>query len=320
MKYFGDNDSNWDAMQVKSRANAALEKFYDIPIEKIPNNFLMEHMEKKYREHSDKISGKVMRSMLSTFFNIVRKAYHLNESECAIRIYSAINERGVKFWRVSFHNIIIKIFCQEEKVDQALEVFQRIKDHGTNPDIFSFNILLQKFTELKDSRSVNLLLKFMRELDVKPTIVTTTILLKFAINSQGQFTLNDVRSFLKSDESDSVLASMVIFEALKIKDFKLAVDCYNFFKSNGVSPESRGPLNWFLAVSCMKQERELADELFEMMLRKSIPISPTSLNFYIIANLTPGRHDKARRATKELHRVLELQKRSPKIDNSVAIQ
>jgi pentatricopeptide repeat protein len=306
IKFFGNKESNPNAMQIKAKTNFALERFYDIPIEKIPNNFLMEHMASKYGDHKVKVSGRKFRVIISTFLNIAHYAYLSKEYESALRVYAAVNERGVKVLRLVFHNIMIKIHAEEGKLDQALEVLQKIKDHGTKPDVVSFNILLQKFSELKDQASINLLLKFTKELEVQPTLVTSTILLKFAIYSKGKFTLEDVKSFLKTEESDPVLVSMLIFEALRLKDLNLAIDCYNYFKQLEIYPESSAPLNWLLAVCCMTQKRELADELFNLMVRKNIRFSATSLNFYIIANLSKDRHDKARRATQELHRLNRL--------------
>ncbi|XP_042511704.1 putative pentatricopeptide repeat-containing protein At2g02150 [Macadamia integrifolia] len=75
-------------------------------------------------------------------------------------------------------NIVMKCACIEGRTDEAIDLFNIMKQRDCMPDLDSFNILIEGFSEKGDTQMICRLFKQMLDLKVKPDSYTVNLLIK----------------------------------------------------------------------------------------------------------------------------------------------
>ncbi|XP_043717809.1 pentatricopeptide repeat-containing protein At5g39710-like [Telopea speciosissima] len=75
-------------------------------------------------------------------------------------------------------NIVMKCACIEGRTDEAINLFNIMKQRDCMPDLDSFNILIKGFSEKGDTQMICRIFKQMLDLKVKPDSYTVNLLIK----------------------------------------------------------------------------------------------------------------------------------------------
>ncbi|CAJ2650930.1 unnamed protein product [Trifolium pratense] len=163
-------------------------------------------------------------------------------------------------------NILIHGWCKVRKFEKAREVMEDRKEHGFEPDVFSYNNFIESYGHDKDFRKVDQVLEEMRENGCAPNAVTYTILL-LAYGKAGQ--LSKALEAYETMKKDGIVAdtpfySSLVFILAKAGRLKDACDVFEDMPKQGVVRDVM-TYNTMITAACAHSKEESALRLLKEM-------------------------------------------------------
>jgi pentatricopeptide repeat protein len=163
-------------------------------------------------------------------------------------------------------NILIHGWCKVRKFEKAREVMEDRKEHGFEPDVFSYNNFIESYGHDKDFRKVDQILEEMRENGCAPNAVTYTILL-LAYGKAGQLSKAlEAYEIMKKDGivADTPFYSSLVFILAKAGRLKDACDVFEDMPKQGVVRDVM-TYNTMITAACAHSKEETALRLLKEM-------------------------------------------------------
>ncbi|KAL6133347.1 hypothetical protein ACLB2K_065584 [Fragaria x ananassa] len=120
-----------------------------------------------------------------TYTTVVSAFVKAGSMDRARRVLAEMTRVGVPANRITY-NILLKGYCQQLQIDQAKELVREMtEDAGIEPDVVSYNILIDGCIQVDDSAGALAFFNEMRAKGIAPTKISYTTLMKaFALSGQ----------------------------------------------------------------------------------------------------------------------------------------
>jgi pentatricopeptide repeat protein len=89
------------------------------------------------------------------------------------------------------YNVMIKGFCKEGLLNEAIELLEKMEGNSCSPDHFTYNIIIQDFLQYNETSWVVKYLKMMVEKGFSANATTTAILIDLLSTNQADKILQD---------------------------------------------------------------------------------------------------------------------------------
>ncbi|WOK98490.1 hypothetical protein Cni_G07202 [Canna indica] len=100
------------------------------------------------------------------------------EEELGWLLFHQVLNKKIDALGTETFNVVMKMLCKKGRMEEALELFSRMKVEDCVPDLDTFNILIKGCCEKGDAEMVFHLFKHMLEIKVKPDSYTVCLLIK----------------------------------------------------------------------------------------------------------------------------------------------
>ncbi|XP_061354637.1 pentatricopeptide repeat-containing protein At3g22670, mitochondrial [Gastrolobium bilobum] len=163
-------------------------------------------------------------------------------------------------------NILMHGWCKVRNFDQARKAMEDMKEHGFDPDVFSYNNFIEAYCHDKDFRKVDQVLEEMRGNGCPPNAVTYTILM-LALGKAGQLSeAVEVYDKMKSDGCvpDTPFYSSMLFILGKAGRLKDACHVFEDMPKQGVVRDAM-TYNTMISIACAHSREETALRLLKEM-------------------------------------------------------
>ncbi|PQQ04081.1 pentatricopeptide repeat-containing protein [Prunus yedoensis var. nudiflora] len=147
-----------------------------------------------------------------TYTTVISAFVKAGSMDRARRVLAEMTRVGVPANRITY-NILLKGYCQQLQIDQAKELLREMADDaGIEPDVVSYNILIDGCILVDDSAGALGFFNEMRTRGLAPTKISYTTLMKaFALSGQPKLAnkvfdemLNDPRNGV-SEEAKKII-------------------------------------------------------------------------------------------------------------------
>lgn len=120
-----------------------------------------------------------------TYTTVVSAFVKAGSMDRARRVLAEMTRVGVPANRITY-NILLKGYCQHLQIDQAKELVREMtEDAGIEPDVVSYNILIDGCIQVDDTAGALAFFNEMRAKGIAPTKISYTTLMKaFALSGQ----------------------------------------------------------------------------------------------------------------------------------------
>ncbi|XP_024188306.1 pentatricopeptide repeat-containing protein At3g09650, chloroplastic [Rosa chinensis] len=120
-----------------------------------------------------------------TYTTVISAFVKAGSMDRARRVLAEMTRVGVPANRITY-NILLKGYCQQLQIDQAKELVREMtEDAGIEPDVVSYNILIDGCIQVDDSAGALAFFNEMRAKGIAPTKISYTTLMKaFALSGQ----------------------------------------------------------------------------------------------------------------------------------------
>lgn len=163
-------------------------------------------------------------------------------------------------------NVLIHGWCKVRNFDQARKAMEDMKEHGIDPDVFSYTTFIEAYCRDKDFRKVDQVLEEMKGNGCPPNAVTYTIVMH-ALGKAGQLSeALEVYEKMKSDGivPDTPFYSSLIFILGKAGRLKDARDVFEDMPKQGVVRDVV-TYNTMISTACAHSREETALRLLKEM-------------------------------------------------------
>ncbi|KAJ1384368.1 Tetratricopeptide-like helical domain superfamily [Sesbania bispinosa] len=167
-------------------------------------------------------------------------------------------------------NVLMHGWCKVRKFDQARKTMEDMKEHGFQPDVFSYTNFIEAYCHDKDFRKVDQVLEEMRGNGCPPNAVTYTIVMH-ALGKAGQLSeALEVYEKMKNDGCvpDTPFYSSLIFILGKAGRLKDACDVFEDMPKQGVVRDAM-TYNTMISIACAHSQEETALRLLKEMEERS---------------------------------------------------
>ncbi|KAG2721344.1 hypothetical protein I3760_02G077800 [Carya illinoinensis] len=174
-----------------------------------------------------------------TYTTVVSAMVKAGLMDRACQVLAEMTRIGVPANRITY-NILLKGFCQQLKIDKAKELLRDMtEDAGIEPDVISYNILIDGCILVDDSAGALSFFNEMRARGIAPTKISYTTLMKaFALSGQPKLAnkvfdemLNDARV-----KADLIAWNMLVEGYCRLGLIEEAKKIITRMKDNGLHP------------------------------------------------------------------------------------
>ncbi|KAE9606470.1 putative pentatricopeptide [Lupinus albus] len=163
-------------------------------------------------------------------------------------------------------NILVHGWCKVRKFDMAHKTMEDMKEHGFNPDVFSYTSLIEAHCRDKDFRKVYQVLEEMKKNGCNPNAVTYTNMM-LALGKAGH--LNKAMELYDKMKIEGIVAdtpfySALIFNLGKAGRLKDACDVFDDMPKQGLVRDVV-TYNTMISIACLHSKEETALRLLKEM-------------------------------------------------------
>ncbi|CAL0332074.1 unnamed protein product [Lupinus luteus] len=163
-------------------------------------------------------------------------------------------------------NILVRGWCKVRKFDMAQKTMEDMKEHGFNPDVFSYTSFIEAHCRDKDFRKVYQVLEEMEKNGCNPNAVTYTNMM-LALGKAGQLSkAMELYEKMKIDGivPDTPFYSALIFSLGKAGRLKDACDLFDDMPKQGLVRDVV-TYNTMISTACLHSKEETALRLLKEM-------------------------------------------------------
>lgn len=175
-----------------------------------------------------------------TYTTVISAFVKAGSMDRARRVLAEMTRVGVPANRITY-NILLKGYCQQLQIDQAKELLREMADDaGIEPDVVSYNILIDGCILVDDSAGALAFFNEMRTKGIAPTKISYTTLMKaFALSGQPKLA-NKVFDEMLNDprvKADLVAWNMLVEAYCRLGLVEEAKKIIQRIKENGFHPD-----------------------------------------------------------------------------------
>ncbi|KAI5325454.1 hypothetical protein PRUPE_6G241600 [Prunus persica] len=175
-----------------------------------------------------------------TYTTVISAFVKAGSMDRARRVLAEMTRVGVPANRITY-NILLKGYCQQLQIDQAKELLREMADDaGIEPDVVSYNILIDGCILVDDSAGALGFFNEMRTRGLAPTKISYTTLMKaFALSGQPKLA-NKVFDEMLNDprvKADLVAWNMLVEAYCRMGLVEEAKKIIQRIKDNGFHPD-----------------------------------------------------------------------------------
>ncbi|KAM1037737.1 hypothetical protein ACFX15_031888 [Malus domestica] len=175
-----------------------------------------------------------------TYTTVISAFVKAGSMDRARRVLAEMTRVGVPANRITY-NILLKGYCQQLQIDQAKELLREMADDaGIEPDVVSYNILIDGCILVDDSAGALAFFNEMRTKGIAPTKISYTTLMKaFALSGQPKLA-NKVFDEMLNDprvKADLVAWNMLVEAYCRLGLVEEAKKIIQRIKDNGFHPD-----------------------------------------------------------------------------------
>ncbi|KAK7308859.1 hypothetical protein RJT34_05147 [Clitoria ternatea] len=161
-------------------------------------------------------------------------------------------------------NVLIHGWCKARNFEKAWKMMEEMKEHGFEPDVFSYTTFIEAYGYEKDFRKVDQILEQMRENGCPPNTVTYTIVMLALGKARQLSEALKVYERMKSDGCvpDPPFYSSLIFILGKAGRLKDVCDVFEDMPKQGVVRDVV-TYNTMISIACAHSQEETALRLLK---------------------------------------------------------